>query len=80
MRYTVVLIPDPTDGGYVAYVPAIPGCVTQGDTVDEAMHRAADAAEGLLTLMVERGDDLPVEGVGAVVSSVDVAVPEYARA
>ena len=35
MRYTVVLEHEP-DGGYVVSVPALPGCVSQGDTRAEA--------------------------------------------
>ena len=36
MRYTVVLERE-EDGGYVASVPALPGCVSQGDTRAEAL-------------------------------------------
>ncbi len=30
--YTVVLDPDPDEGGYTVTVPALPGCITQGET------------------------------------------------
>lgn len=33
MRYTVVLTPDPEDGGYTAEVAALPGCVTECETI-----------------------------------------------
>ncbi len=36
MRYTIILERE-SDGGYVASVPALPGCVSQGDNRDEAM-------------------------------------------
>jgi len=36
MRYTVILEQEP-DGGYVATVPALPGCVSQGDTRDDVL-------------------------------------------
>ena len=74
MRYTVVMIPS-VDGGYVAYVPAIPGCVTEGETIDEALAMAADAAGALLADMAEAGEDLPTERPGAAVGSVEVPVP-----
>ncbi len=80
MRYTVVLVPDERDGGYVAYVPAIPGCVTQGDTLDDAIAMAQDAAEGMLAVMAEHGEDLPTEPDGAVVARVNVAIPVLAPA
>ncbi|MCG8556862.1 MAG: type II toxin-antitoxin system HicB family antitoxin [Proteobacteria bacterium] len=43
-NYSVVLEPDP-DGGYVAVVPALPGCYSQGDTVEEALANAREAIE-----------------------------------
>jgi predicted RNase H-like HicB family nuclease len=46
LRYTVVLDPDPDDGGYTVTVPALPGCVTEGDTREEALSNAAEAIEG----------------------------------
>jgi predicted RNase H-like HicB family nuclease len=36
MQYTVVLEKDP-DGGFVALVPVLPGCVSQGETREEAL-------------------------------------------
>lgn len=44
MRYTVVLKKE-AGGGYVAIVPALPGCVSQGDTRDEALANIREAAE-----------------------------------
>ena len=42
-HYTVVLTPDPEDGGFTVTVPALPGCVTEGDTVEKALAMAGDA-------------------------------------
>ena len=44
MRYTVVLEQE-ADGGYVATVPALPGCVSQGDTRDEVTRNIREAAD-----------------------------------
>jgi antitoxin HicB len=78
MRYTVVLARD--GDGFVAYVPVIPGCVTQGDTVEEAIAMAQDAAEGMLAVMAEYGEEIPEEEPGTVVASIEVAVPALAPA
>lgn len=59
--YTVALIPD-DGGGYTLVVPALPGCVTEGDTLAEALQMAEDAIAGYLSVLVEDGDPLPVEG------------------
>jgi predicted RNase H-like HicB family nuclease len=57
-QYNLFLEPDP-DGGYVADIPALPGCYSQGETVEEALSNARDAI--LLTIedMRERGELLP---------------------
>ena len=44
MRYTIVLERE-ADGGYVATVPALPGCVFQGDTRDEVVRNIREAAD-----------------------------------
>ena len=43
-RYTVLLQPDPEEGGYTVTVPALPGCVTEGDTLEEALENFAGCA------------------------------------
>lgn len=42
-RYTIILHPDEEEGGYTVTVPALPGCVTQGETIEEAIAMAKDA-------------------------------------
>jgi len=44
MRYTVILQKE-EDGGYVAIVPVLPGCVSQGDTREEALKNNEEAIE-----------------------------------
>jgi len=43
VRYAVVLTPDIEGGGYSVTVPALPGCFTHGDTVEEALSEAREA-------------------------------------
>ena len=38
----VILIPDLEDGGYVVEVPSLPGCYSQGETVEEALENIKD--------------------------------------
>jgi antitoxin HicB len=42
--YTIVVEPEET-GGYLVTVPALPGCFTQGQTLEECRQRAAEAIE-----------------------------------
>jgi predicted RNase H-like HicB family nuclease len=44
MKLRVVLEPS-DEGGYTVYVPALPGCVGEGETVDEAMRNIREAVE-----------------------------------
>lgn len=57
-QYEVVLVPE-SEGGFVVSVPELPGVVTEGETVAEALAMAKDAIEGYLATMRERGWDLP---------------------
>ena len=57
-EFDVVIIEDET-GGYVAFVPALPGCHTQGDTLGELLDNAKEAIELYLeTLTEEEKKDL----------------------
>jgi len=60
MRYTVILERE-EDGGYVAIVPALPGCVSQGDTRDEAVRNIRDAADLYIEDCMAAGDPVPTE-------------------
>ena len=53
-KYEVILHPDLEDGGYWVECPALPGCSSQGDTVEEALEMAKDAIDGHLEIMEER--------------------------
>ena len=48
MKFTVILTSDNEDGGYVAECPTIPGCISEGDTVEEALVNIKEAIEGCL--------------------------------
>ena len=49
-----VVIHEAEEGGYWAEVPAIPGCATQGDTLEELMKNVHEAVEGCLLVEVEK--------------------------
>jgi predicted RNase H-like HicB family nuclease len=60
MKYTVVLQRE-NDGGYVAIVPALPGCVSQGDTRAEALKNIEEAIEIYLEDVKAAGEPIPIE-------------------
>lgn len=58
MKYKVVLEPQ-EEGGYTVYVPSLPGCVSQGETTEEAMTNIREAIEVYLDSLKERRIPLP---------------------
>ncbi len=74
LQYTV-LIQQADEGGYVASVPALPGCVSQGETFEEAKMHIADAIQGYLHVLAEDGDEIPVERE-YIAAHVSVASPK----
>ena len=60
MRYTVILEQE-SDGGFVASVPALPGCVSQGDNRAEALRNIREAVELYIEDCRAAGDPVPVE-------------------
>lgn len=53
-KFTVILTKDRLDGGYIAEVPEIPGCLSQGDTTDEAFENILEAVAEILGVRLER--------------------------
>lgn len=53
-KYAVVIHEEP-QGGYWAEVPALPGCYSQGESVDELMANVREAISGVLEVMKEQG-------------------------
>jgi predicted RNase H-like HicB family nuclease len=51
-----VIVHEAEEGGYWAEVPALPGCATQGETMDELLANVRDAIEGCLSVDVEPSD------------------------
>ena len=55
----VILIPDLEVGGYTVEVPSLPGCVSEGDTVDKALANIKEAIELHIESMIAHGEEVP---------------------
>lgn len=53
MKLNAILEPQP-GGGYTAYIPALPGCVSEGDTIEETRKNILDALRGYLAVANKR--------------------------
>jgi len=73
LNYTVFLEPA-EEGGYIVYVPALPGCLTQGDTVEEALEMAKDAIQGYLKVLKDLGEEIPKEKEKFIISKVELEI------
>jgi predicted RNase H-like HicB family nuclease len=60
LNYTVIMTPDET-GGYVVTCPALPGLVTEGDTLEEARAMAEEAILCYLEGLQKAGEAIPAE-------------------
>ena len=58
--YRITLRKEP-EGGYTVMVPALPGCITYGKTVEEAIEMSKDAISGYLESLIEDGEPVPAE-------------------
>ena len=72
MKYTVILKPTiyPDEKGYTVAVPALPGCVTEGDTLEGALANAREAIIGYLESLKKR--DLPIPPEHELFEQVEV--------
>jgi predicted RNase H-like HicB family nuclease len=69
--FTVIITPNDPDG-YLVTCPALPGLVTEGDTLDEAREMAADAIGCYLESLIE--DGLPIPEDATVITPISIKV------
>ena len=58
LPYRIELIPDADEGGFVVTFPDLPGCLSSGETVEEACRNAEDAKYEWLMAAIE--EDMPI--------------------
>lgn len=58
--YSLEVFEDPDEGGFVARYPDLPGCITCGDTLDDAYANAIDAKKEWLLATLEMGQNIPL--------------------
>jgi predicted RNase H-like HicB family nuclease len=71
LSYKVVFEPA-EEGGYTAYVPSLPGCISEGDTYREAQENIKEAIEGWVEVSRKFGDEIPRSDV--IIDTVAVAL------
>ncbi|MBI3979162.1 MAG: type II toxin-antitoxin system HicB family antitoxin [Chloroflexi bacterium] len=70
--YTILLRPDPEEGGFWVSVPALPGCYSQGDTLEEAITHAREAISLHVEGLIAEGLPVPEETAHPQAIAIDV--------
>ncbi|MCL0083233.1 type II toxin-antitoxin system HicB family antitoxin [Thermodesulfovibrionales bacterium] len=60
LNYRILLRKEP-EGGYTVIVPSLPGCITYGDTIEEAISMAKEAIEIYIESLEKHGEEVPTE-------------------
>jgi len=72
MQYPVLLLYDLELGGFAVQVPDLPGCVTQGETVEEALENAQEAIGGYIETLLDHGEEVPSASTRVMLTTVEV--------
>jgi predicted RNase H-like HicB family nuclease len=78
MKFTVILSPE-AEGGYSVVCPAIPGCVSQGESLDEALDNVREAILLCLDVRNEDGPPLPAETPEVVAEEIRACLKDRAE-
>jgi len=74
-KYSFTMLFEPAEeGGYVVTCPALPGLVTEGDTMEEARRMAEDALRLYLETLIEDGVPIPSDKI-PISQPIEIAVP-----
>jgi predicted RNase H-like HicB family nuclease len=78
MKFTVILEPE-ADGGYSVVCPAIPGCASQGDSLDEALDNVREAILGCLDVRRDSGLPRPDETPAIIAAEIEACLSDRAE-
>mgnify|MGYP001594577507 CR=1 FL=1 len=74
LKYTAIFEPA-EEGGYTVTVPSLPGCITEGDTFEEATAMVKDAIRGYISVLKADKEPIPVESEEHIAATILVPVP-----
>lgn len=76
MKHTIlkydVIFEEQTNGGYTVTVPVLPGCISEGDTFEEAKENIADAIKLYLEDMEAEGEEIPLDNKPIFIGKIEV--------
>jgi predicted RNase H-like HicB family nuclease len=69
LPYRMEIIPDDKEGGYTAWYPDLPGCLTCAETIESVFANAQDAKKVWIEAALEEGIDIPIPSEEPVIST-----------
>lgn len=73
-QYTAVFEPDSEAGGFTVTIPSLPGCISEGDTFEDALANIKEAAELYLEVAGKDKGEIPTETEPIIVSPIKIKV------
>ena len=73
-QYTAVFEPDKKSGGFTVTIPSLPGCVSEGETFEEASKNIKEAASLYIEVMREKKSDMFLDNDEVVIAPVEIKV------
>jgi predicted RNase H-like HicB family nuclease len=74
--FQIVIEKEPEDNGYLAYSPSLPGCFSNGMTIEETTRNIREAIEQHLASLIDHGRPIPQDERLVHVEQLSVGVPE----
>ncbi|MBU2579045.1 type II toxin-antitoxin system HicB family antitoxin [Patescibacteria group bacterium] len=72
-KYTAIFEPA-EEGGYIVTVPMLPGCVTEGDTFEEAQEMTKDAIQCYIESLIKHKEPVPEESKKEFIGTIEVPI------
>ena len=76
LQFNVIFKPE-KEGGFTAYVPLLPGCVSYGKNLEEARKMILDAIDGYIFSMEKRGETIETDS-NSFISTLSIGMMKYA--
>lgn len=73
LKYDVIF-EEAKEGGYTVSVPSLPGCISEGDTFEEAKVNIADAIKLYLEDLSADGEEIPIENNSIFIGQIEVDI------
>ena len=77
LHYTAIF-EEAREGGYIVRIPTL-GCVTQGESFEEAKAMAEDAIRCYIASLIKHGEPIPKEGQTDIISTLNIPVTVSSR-